>query len=652
VTHLGTGGFASTFKIKIGDESFASKILDPDVVDVDRFDRELSALRRVSHPHVVKLRDFGETTYEGVAYRYIEMDFVEGVSLAQSIDGGQIFSVAEGAALLRELVSGASAIWDAGTSHRDLSPKNILITPAGSAVIVDLGMARHIDDDTVTVLPTPGTPGWMSPEQVSMASPTHGDWRSDQYVLGLLAFFILTGARPFTGKSAAEVWAAPAQREAPRLLGHHTGVPAVLANVIDKMTAQQPARRYVKPTALIQDLDRATAALSVQDEDGSDAVPSFFPVVKYYNGYATSSGFISSLASSVVIVGGQAKNATQPIFDETRAGGGRCAIDPDTHFARSPKSFRTDGFKKLKYGNGKRLQPFVDEKDRAEWVAGVWAEHKPKVPDIMISPYFYAGPSETAWIRETLRSSAAFSTAVSADPGLADTEVWTGLLVEQSWLQELPAREELLNELTGTSISTLYLLVSTTQDSFAPLSDIAALRGFVDLFAVMREADVPVVVAQRGPSGLLLLALGASAWSGGVSANLLNSSAHPISKTIARRGKPRIYVPQLLNYVPGPTYELMQRQDAASIALGTPEGIELLSQITDFSKLTKEQSVLLYQHNIRAMHEHAARLGSLPASQRTGQLQTWVATATALYRRLQIGNVPAFLGVWAQALTE
>lgn len=161
VVHLGTGGFASTFRVTNADRSVvALKVVDPDISDRDRFTRELAALQRVNHPNVVSYRRFGETNFEGDTFRWIEMAFVDGRSLSSILASGALPTTHAAVELLVQLVGGAAAIWAQSTAHRDLSPNNILVTADGHPVIVDLGMARHVDDETITVLPTPGTPGW------------------------------------------------------------------------------------------------------------------------------------------------------------------------------------------------------------------------------------------------------------------------------------------------------------------------------------------------------------------------------------------------------------------------------------------------------------------------------------------------------------
>jgi serine/threonine protein kinase len=175
VEHLGTGGFASTFKVISADgaDTYALKFVDGNLSEPERVTRELHALRRVDHANVVSYRDTGTVMFESAEYRAgSPWTSSRATRSLRLLNDGRTFSLAEAVSLLRQVVSGAAALGAAETAHRALSKNNLLITPTGRLVIVDLGMARHLDDETVTNLPTPRTPGWMSPEQVGPPPPT------------------------------------------------------------------------------------------------------------------------------------------------------------------------------------------------------------------------------------------------------------------------------------------------------------------------------------------------------------------------------------------------------------------------------------------------------------------------------------------------
>ncbi|WP_334684659.1 serine/threonine protein kinase [Mycetocola sp. CAN_C7] len=651
IAHLGTGGFACTFKVTDDGDPYALKVIDPSLSEAARVERELAALQRVSHPGVVPFIAHGDHEHDGVTYKWIKMAFIEGHSLRQAIAGGQVFPVVEALQLVRQITDAASAIWAERTAHRDLSPGNILLRSDGSPVIVDLGLARHMDDETLTELPTPGTPGWMSPEQVR-SSPTHGDWRSDQFVIGSLGYLFLTNVPPFFAANVHDRWLAPANKAPQPIRGIDQNIPSVAADVIERMLQKQPHRRYLRVEDLVLDLDRAILALE-NSQLAEPAPQEFFVNIAQVKNFAEGPG-LAGIAPHGVIVDLRAGKRVTEFVDAARAFGARAAVDPVTHYSRSPEEFRPSFFKRLPYGEGARLTGFSDDDARSAYCRAVLDQMMEHSPDVVIAPYFYAGEGEASWIYESLACATKFEELMSERPEGERAEVWTGIAVHATWLSEDSSRDTLLAAVTGQRMSSLYLLVATAQPSFAPLGDVPTIRGFHDALTVMREAGVPVIVGKRASSGLLLLALGAAGWGTGTSGNLMNMSAHPESEEEGWSPLDRVYVPQLLNSVPVDTYVLMRRANEALVELHTTQGVELLAANPDLDNLSTDQRVLLVQHNLTSQREQVDALAAQPAGQRIAIMRTLVEEAATNYRALPptriAGDGGGFLASWASAL--
>lgn len=654
IVHLGTGGFACTFRVTEGDLVFALKVIDPGLSDAARVERELSAIQRVSHHGVVAFLGHGDHTdvSSGVTYKWIRMAYVEGHSLGVSIAGGEVFTPEEAMRIVRSLVDAATAIWEQRTAHRDLSPGNILIRPDGSPVIVDLGLARHVDDGTITVLPTPGTPGWMSPEQVG-SSPTHGDWRSDQFVIGALGYYLLTNARPFYAPNVLDRWVAPAHQTPQPIRAINPGIPAVAADVIERMLHKQPHRRYLQWQELLSDIDRAIVAL--ENTVAPEAAPQHFVVnISQVKNFAEGE-FLTRLAPHAAVIDVRAGGRMSEFVDAAAAASALSVIDPVTHFVRSPQLARPSYFRRLTYGDHPILTGFSDDVARTTWCQLVLDEQMASSPDIVISPYFFAADGEASWVIESLASAAKFEELMALRAEGEQAKIWTGIAIHANWLSNDAFRDTLLTLLTGQPMETLHLLVATTQSPLGPLADADVLRGFRDLLAVMREAGVPVVVGRRASSGLLLLALGAEGWSTGISGNLMNMDAHPeADEKGGGQAIPRIYVPALLNLVSTESYVLMRAADSELMTLATPEAVALLDSNPDLDELTTEQRILLNQHNLVAQKEQVDMLSALPAGQRIATLRAWVEQAATDYRSLPPTRLPSespgFLVAWADAL--
>ena len=524
LSHLGTGGFASTYKVteKSG-EIWALKVVDATQSGAERTERELSALQAVRHPNIVGYRGTGTTDHHGITYRYLAMDYIEGHPLAADFAIGATYSRRDAVSLIQQAVSGLTALWDSGIAHRDLSPNNILVTADGDLVIADLGMARALDDDTITTLPTPGTPGWMSPEQVG-THPTHGDWRSDQFVLGLITYRLVTGVEPFTRRTMYEAWIAPDQQRprSPRLVD--PTLPPALSDLIDKMLAKQPHRRYLRPAALAADLERIALTLDIPDSTPT-VDPEFIFIVGKDKSFAIEPGFLATLAPDHIVVEPRARTRVTEFFE---ASGTQISklTDPCSYYARSPIPLRKAWYvNNVPFGKNPILTGFATPADREQLCMAALDLQIHAGADIVLAPYFYAGNGEQQWIEESLQCAAVVADALLARAPLRDGQMeptWATVAVSQNWLSQQAQRDTLLTMLTGSNAQRIQLLLHTTQPSFGPLADVGVLQGIADVIAVMQEAGISLVLGRRASEGLLGLALGASGWSTGASGIHLN----------------------------------------------------------------------------------------------------------------------------------
>ena len=170
---------------------------DPETEEaLARFRREAQAAGRLTHPNIVGVFDYGETS----DLAYIVMEFVEGPSLKTLLDRHEHFAITDMARVMQDLLAGLQFSHERGVVHRDIKPANVMLTGAGQAKIADFGIAR-IDSSSMTQAGTLlGTPAYMSPEQF-MGQVV--DARTDIYSSGVLLYQMLTGDRPFEGSMSA-----------------------------------------------------------------------------------------------------------------------------------------------------------------------------------------------------------------------------------------------------------------------------------------------------------------------------------------------------------------------------------------------------------------------------------------------------------------
>lgn len=166
----------------------------------ERVEREIAAMTNVQHPCLATLLEEGTETVSGRRSRYVVWALIEGEPLDLVLQKGAI-SDKQAARIGNDVVSALFAIWSKHIVHRDVTPKNIMVRPDGSAVLIDLGGARHLDESTLTAVgATFGTYGYFSPEQ------SRGEHAltsaSDVFALGVVLLQCLTGSHPTGGNQA------------------------------------------------------------------------------------------------------------------------------------------------------------------------------------------------------------------------------------------------------------------------------------------------------------------------------------------------------------------------------------------------------------------------------------------------------------------
>ena len=224
--------------------------------------REAVALARLSHPHLASVHEF--TEIEGQPA--IVMEYVPGPTLAQCLQGQPIAEQLALSLMIR-ITSAIGHAHRAGIIHRDLKPSNILLRAAAideSATtslrrldlkILDFGTARVTDRETMThVGQILGTPGYMSPEQVSGDSSRISE-RTDIYGLGAILYELLTGRPPFTSEDPVVTLSRILETEPvrPRLL--QPGLSREIELICLKCLSKAPRDRYASAAELLSDLE-------------------------------------------------------------------------------------------------------------------------------------------------------------------------------------------------------------------------------------------------------------------------------------------------------------------------------------------------------------------------------------------------------------
>jgi len=203
---------------------------------VIRFRHEAQAVGRLIHPRIVQVYDYGEDDQ----LAYIVMELVNGKSLQEHLLNGARLSLFEIVEIIRRLLDGLAYVHSEGIVHRDLKPSNILINSDGRVKICDFGIAHSESSELTKVGDVLGSLHYMSPEQL-IGMPV--DARSDIYSVGVIAYELLTGKKPFLGKSVAVMQQVVHEPPvAPSII--NTELAPQFDRVILKALAKDSERRY------------------------------------------------------------------------------------------------------------------------------------------------------------------------------------------------------------------------------------------------------------------------------------------------------------------------------------------------------------------------------------------------------------------------
>lgn len=236
----------------------ALKLLPRDLNDdpsaVTRFYREARAVAAVKHPNIVQAFDVGQ---EG-KWHCIVMEYVDGINLHKLITQFGVLSEVRAAHYIAQAAAGLQCIMTSGLVHRDLKPGNLLLNRENCIKVLDLGLARFMDqraDDLTRQMDDErvlGTADFISPEQ---ALHSHNvDIRADIYSLGMTFYFLLTGRLPFKVQTVAGKLMAHQTKMPKALLSRRPDVSPQLDEIIKKMIQKKPGSRYSTPQEVVEAL--------------------------------------------------------------------------------------------------------------------------------------------------------------------------------------------------------------------------------------------------------------------------------------------------------------------------------------------------------------------------------------------------------------
>ena len=263
---IGEGGMGVVFKARAanGRDLVALKLLPPRLSEKHdakmRFEREVTLASRLMHPNIVTAIGSGEEDGK----LFFVMEFVDGLSLSEILKEGSPLPLLTAFECIRDATRGISYAHQNNVIHRDVKPSNLLMRRDGFVKVLDMGLARCIDEEDPHELEQTrtqithsgailGTADFMAPEQ-AINSKNAGP-HADIYSLGCTLYYALTGKHMFEGSTIMEKIIAHRERPIPALSDARGDVPKPVESIYQRMVAKRPKDRFESAAKLLKEME-------------------------------------------------------------------------------------------------------------------------------------------------------------------------------------------------------------------------------------------------------------------------------------------------------------------------------------------------------------------------------------------------------------
>ncbi|MDQ3671464.1 MAG: serine/threonine protein kinase [Actinomycetota bacterium] len=541
------GGFGAAYDAVRHGERCVVKIFHDELIDrvaLARFQREVMAQRRCSHPNLVRYLDSGLTSWQGRRCHWISMPYLEGRTLRDelAIRGGSI-SAEHAIAVSRQVAAGLIALHDEGIVHRDLKPSNIFLCDDGRVIILDFGIALFLDYTSLTERGAfIGTYGYAAPEQLEGEEVP----ATDLYSLGAVLYHLITGRVPFRARGHLELINRIRFENPEPPSSFAEDVPVSLEQLILLLLEKEPHSRPVSARKLTELLDECEVGQPVLrlTAYARDARPLLFLRTGRERGPLGTACAAAAKPSGVIA----------PLVDhsarkEARLVAGHC----DIYFSADPQFFRfahasftaSRRLTEVSFAPSDKITPFQPDHFRnldhaRETAAAVVDDQIEAGANFLFGASCTVRSIDDKWLP---RSAKLLEESVRhRDYRNSELPLFAQLVLSLDGFCSAEAQARLANQLSRADVDGYFLLLDQLAPESAPGLLVAAIR----LALVLQQTGRPVVLGRADVLGYLFLAFGIAGIERGLGRALGFRLADFEKRTPIAMRPPRFEIPSLL----------------------------------------------------------------------------------------------------------
>lgn len=276
---IGRGGIGIVYKaLDMNlDKLVVLKMIKPELIEdeglLKRFINEPKLQAKLESPYIVRVYAFRKTEYG----HFIVMEYVDGFTLSDWIKKAGAIPWQKAIPVFKKMLKAIIHAHGVGVIHRDIKPRNVLISKKGEIKISDFGLAKFLrfDSDASITGTIGGTPKYMPPEQIQGLA--HVDHRSDIYSLGITLYEMLAGKLPFLNENTQfAIQKAIVDERFPPPTELHPDIPPQLSEIVMKSIEKSPDNRYQRADEMLKAIEAAEGSLK-ESQNETKSLPSSPP---------------------------------------------------------------------------------------------------------------------------------------------------------------------------------------------------------------------------------------------------------------------------------------------------------------------------------------------------------------------------------------